>query len=76
MQYLRCRKQALDKFDKSYALARDYVPNDWYDDIILMGDGSSLLYKKIIAKYYHELVKMNESNMPMRDDMYWDECQR
>lgn len=51
-------------------LAGNYISNDWDEDIILVRDGPSLLNEKVLAKYYYDLIKLDESNMPMGDYMY------
>lgn len=56
-------------------LAGNYISNDWDEDIILVRDGPSLLNEKVLAKYYYDLIKLDESNMPMGDYMYQDEFQ-
>jgi hypothetical protein len=75
-QYLKCRKQALDNFDDSYMLAGDYVPDDWDEDIKLVGDGPPLLNERVLARYYLEIAKLDEVDIPFGDYRYWDGFQR
>lgn len=39
---------------------------------MFVGDDHLLLNKKVLTKYYHKLIKLDESNNPMGDAMYWD----
>lgn len=38
----------------------DYVPADQDEDIMFVRDGTSMLNKGILVKYYNKLAKMNE----------------
>lgn len=57
-------------------LVGNYISNDWDENIILVGDGPSLLNEKVLAKYYYDLIKLDESNMPMGDYMYQGKFQK
>lgn len=68
--------KSTDNSDESYMLTEDYVPNNCDEHIKLLGDGLPLLNEKVLAKYYHELVELDEYDMLMGDFMYWDKFQK
>lgn len=46
------------------------------DDIILRGLGHPLLNEKAVAKYYNELVILDESKIWLGDTSFWREFKR
>jgi len=55
-QYLRCQKQAIDKFDECYMLEGKFVFTHPDNDIIIKKIGPPLLKEEVFTKYYNKLA--------------------
>lgn len=53
-------------------LMEDYVPLDFDDEIMLVGDGQPFIQWDGTCKNYNEFTKLDKSNIFVRDAIYWN----
>lgn len=64
------------KSDKGYMFVRYYVPVDWNESIILVGDGPSMMNEKAFASTIVNLPSWLKAKCLREMPIYWDKFKR